>query len=428
MNIIILSASPINKASGGLAIDLFQSFSKAGHKVIIFTPYCNSIKTESVIEINNKFVCIKEKFFRSFNRNFKKYFTKTDPNYYFQDYDLTKSKCYYKKIIQKLPFNPNAFIYLFPQYFLNMYDLYKLNQITGAPILWYMMDMFPITGGCHYAWDCKGYENSCGNCPGLYSNDAKDQTHLNWKYKKKYIDKTDVIPIAGTEWQFQQLLRSSLFLDKKKYKVFLSIDPKVFKPNDKTITRKELKIPIDKRIIFFGAVNITEKRKGFNELIEALLILRRLLGERRSDCLHIIIAGNKSKEFSSVLPFSNTFLGYLSQKQLPKAFQSADIFLSSSIEDSGPMMINQSIMSGSPVVAFEMGVALDLVITGKTGYRAKLKDSEDLARGIKYILDLNEIEYNKISDNCRKLGLSLLHPEKTTTDFLKIITEKQNEN
>ena len=58
-----------------------------------------------------------------------------------------------------------------------------------------------------------------------------------------------------------------------------------------------------------------------------------------------------------------------------------------SIEDSGPMMINESIMCGTPVVCFDMGVARDLVHTGRTGYRAALRDSSDLAFGIREVGD-----------------------------------------
>jgi glycosyltransferase involved in cell wall biosynthesis len=45
-------------------------------------------------------------------------------------------------------------------------------------------------------------------------------------------------------------------------------------------------------------------------------------------------------------------------------------------------MINESIMCGTPVVSFRMGVAEDLIINGETGYIVKLKNIRDLANGI----------------------------------------------
>ena len=121
----------------------------------------------------------------------------------------------------------------------------------------------------------------------------------------------------------------------------------------------------------------------------------------------MLIAGHGVDGFTNEIPFDYTYVGYLSvDHDLPEAFRAADVFVCPSIEDSGPMMINQSIMSGTPVAAFEMGVALDLVHTGETGYRAKLRDSSDLARGIHEILSLPERDFEKMRMNCRDYGLS----------------------
>ena len=59
----------------------------------------------------------------------------------------------------------------------------------------------------------------------------------------------------------------------------------------------------------------------------------------------------------------------------------SDVFLSPSIQDAGPMMLNQALMCGTPAVAFNIGVAYD-IINDKTGYLAKYRDSEDFCKGI----------------------------------------------
>jgi glycosyltransferase involved in cell wall biosynthesis len=105
-------------------------------------------------------------------------------------------------------------------------------------------------------------------------------------------------------------------------------------------------------------------------------------------------------------------MGFLkNNEELASAYQASDIFLCPSIEDSGPMMINQSIMCGVPVVSFELGVSLDLVLTGETGYRAKLRDSNDMAEGIFYFLRLADDDYLRVSKNCRDLAMKLYSPE-----------------
>src|SRR5664280_352707 len=140
-----------------------------------------------------------------------------------------------------------------------------------------MYDMAPFTGGCHYAWDCKGYQNSCGECPGLYSSDPLDISHENLVYKKTYLDQVNIHVLAGTEWQYWQAKTSALFRDKPIHKMLLSVDPNIFKPADKIKLKQEMKISAEKKIIFFGAVGLTSKRKGMDYMIESLNILKELI-------------------------------------------------------------------------------------------------------------------------------------------------------
>ena len=108
---------------------------------------------------------------------------------------------------------------------------------------------------------------------------------------------------------------------------------------------------------------------------------------------------------------------------LAKVYQAADIFVCPSIEDSGPMMINESIMSGTPVVSFNMGVAADLVQSDKTGYIANLADSKDLAKGIHKIFSATKPEYQSLAANCRELGLRLLHPDIQLNSFISLFNK-----
>ena len=269
-----------------------------------------------------------------------------------------------------------------------------------------------MTGGCHYAWDCDGYKNFCGNCPGLYSGQLEDISHFNLLIKRSYLQRTPLFVISATEWLSKQIRASTLFKDIPIDKILLACDPDIFKPIEKAAARLALNLPQDKKIIFFGSSWMPEERKGMTYIIEGLKILRkRLAGHPLLNDVHCLIAGQKGEEFLREMPFPFTYVGLLKNDQeIASAYQAADLFVCPSIEDSGPSMINQAIMSGTPVVSFEMGVAPDSVHTGITGYRADLKDSVDLANGMFYILNLPTYDYQIISQNCRALGLERCHP------------------
>ena len=44
--------------------------------------------------------------------------------------------------------------------FINSYDIKRLYDATGAKIIFSMMDLESITGGCHYPWTCTKYETN----------------------------------------------------------------------------------------------------------------------------------------------------------------------------------------------------------------------------------------------------------------------------
>jgi glycosyltransferase involved in cell wall biosynthesis len=150
-------------------------------------------------------------------------------------------------------------------------------------------------------------------------------------------------------------------------------------------------------------------------LIESLNKLKEIVHNSDPDLgrnILLLVAGKGLDSIAGLIPFESVHLGYLDNKHgIASAYQTADLFLCPSIEDSGPMMINQSIMCGTPVVSFEMGVSVDIVISGETGYRAKLRNSDDLAQGIYNVLKLNSDDYNKLSERCRALALRLYSPE-----------------
>jgi glycosyltransferase involved in cell wall biosynthesis len=319
---------------------------------------------------------------------------------------------------------PQVIIIFFAKNFVNAKNIYELYNKTNSSVFWVMFDMAPFTGGCHYAWNCEGYKKNCGSCPGLYSADPFDITYKNLIFKKKFIDKTNIQIIAGSEWQYRQAKESTLFRNKTVHKILISVDPAIFRPTSKLEIRTKLGIPPYKKVIFFGALGLDSDRKGMKYLLESLIILQKqiLTGTEIKDNIFLIIAGNGFDKIRDFLPFSYLNLGLLDNTYgIASAYQASDIFVCPSIEDSGPTMINQSLMCGTPVVSFKMGVAFDLVKTGETGYLAKIKDSRDLAQGIYSILSLNSIDYNKLTENCRELALRLCSPEVQIMKFESII-------
>ncbi len=269
---------------------------------------------------------------------------------------------------------------------LNTSLIRELYDRHRCPIVWVMADQEPMTGGCHYSFGCDGFKIECGRCPRLDSNDKNDHSHLTWQRKRRYLTEIPIIFIAPTSWGIDRVRESSLFCGNRVELIPYPIDTKIFRPIDRRIARDLLNLPFDKKIIFFGATYLEDRRKGMKQLIDAFEKLVGLIDcskvIKRED-IFLFVAGLNGKDLMAGIPFAGRYAGHLNDEiTLALAYQSADLFVCPSIEDAGPMMIPEAMLCGTPVVAFNAGGAPDLITTMKNGYLAQPADTDDLARGI----------------------------------------------
>jgi len=333
-----------------------------------------------------------------------------DPKYCFYNFDERTKPVSAETILDNIPFKPDIIVLHWVTNFINTYTINKLAKITKAEIYWIMMDNAPLTGGCHYPWECIGFQLNCGDCPALLGPSKKDVAEKNLSIKKRFLPE-QVKLIACSQFDFNKASKSSLFANNKILKLLIPIDEEKYNPGNKEVAKSNYGISSDTKIIFYGSIDLLDTRKGGDLFLSAIIDLQeRLLGDNEDLSKYaILIAGKEASAYFREIKIPIKEVGFLDEDKLIQAYQAADVYVSSSLEDSGPLMINQSIMCGTPVVSFGIGVALDLVHNGKTGYQAELYNAKDLAKGIHVILSLAEEEKNAYRNQCRNLGLELMN-------------------
>lgn len=294
--------------------------------------------------------------------------------------------------------------------FINVNVIKRLYVHYKCPIVWILMDQEPMTGGCHYSFGCVGYTLKCGKCPLLSSDKENDISRRLWEKKKIFLQQLPITFVAGTEWLQNKLMMSSLFKNHNIQRIPIGIDQNIYRPINRNTAREILHIPIGSKVILFGAVLLNDRRKGGEYFLDALHALNNIVEKEskhlRKEDIFVLIAGNETP-LNGNIPFAYKSIGYLSDDiTLALAYQAANVFVSTSIEDAGPMMIPEAMMCGTPVVSFNVGGAPDIITHTVNGYLSREKDIHDLARGI-YTILASERNETDIMNVCRKSAYDL---------------------
>ena len=265
----------------------------------------------------------------------------------------------------------------------NIDSLLKLNK----PVVWTLHDMWPFTGGCHYSGDSEKFLNECGNCHFLKHPSPNDISHTGWSKKQAiYNSNPKITFIACSNWMRDMALKSSLLRGNEVITIPNPIDVNIFSKQDKILSRQKWGVPVEAKVILFGAANINHTRKGINYLIEALHKIR----ETESDMNQVIqvVMFGKSKDFDfKRIPFPVFSLPTInSESDIAEIYSLADVFVLPSLEDNLPNMVMEALSCSTPVVAFDTGGVRDMVDHCENGYLAEYMSSGDLAKGILYVL------------------------------------------
>jgi glycosyltransferase involved in cell wall biosynthesis len=287
---------------------------------------------------------------------------------------------------------------------LSLKDLKKILQ-SGKPIVWTMHDMWPCTGICHHARECDKYHKECHHCPYLYNGGAKkDLSHQTFKKKKELYQLSPITFITCSQWLKERAGQSALLEQHPIVHIPNPIKTNLFTPRNKVEARQKCNLPTDKKLILFGSVKITDKRKGIDYFIESCKILAEKHPELVNN-LGVAVYGKESEQLKSLVPFQVYALDYISnEKELVNVYNAVDLYVTPSLEENLPNTIMEAMACGIPCVGFNVGGIPEMIDHLHNGYVADYKSAEDFANGIHWTL--SESEYQSLSEEARRKVIS----------------------
>ena len=260
-----------------------------------------------------------------------------------------------------------------------IFDLDHTEVLADKPVVWTLADMNAFTGGCHYSEGCEGYKTDCKKCPLL--EPGSDLAHTAWQKKRAaYAKIKNLQIICPSKWLADCAKASSLFGNRPVHVIPNAFPVDRFTPTNKLVARQKLGLPMDKKLVAFGADSLNNRRKGGDVLAASI---RHLRDKGMTENVEGLFFGAASLD----LGIKGHNMGHVSDEQkLSLIYAAADVFAFPSREDNAPLTVAESLLSGTPVVAFPVGNVPEMIRHKVTGYIAKYEDAKEFADGLAWAL------------------------------------------
>ena len=302
--------------------------------------------------------------------------------------------------------------------------LLKLRSRYGSPrVVFYGVDMNFYTAGCHYARECGGYRNDCSACPAVpgFARGLVRKAFLQRQACYRVLG--DYVVVASSHEHHEQICSSTLFGGADVRRILMFVDHVLFGSFE--ASRLELRDQYE--LSGFRVVLLRssfEPRKGCALFIEAV----RWLAENEPATLEkLMIVSIGDQYVAEYLKDCKVRLwspGYIADEaELARLYATADVFVNTSLADGGPAMLAQALMSGTPVITTDVGLARDLVVPPSNGYILSLPSRVNLVRALVRFSRLDEGSLRAMRVQARELAIERLGKERYTQELGGLIEE-----
>jgi glycosyltransferase involved in cell wall biosynthesis len=283
------------------------------------------------------------------------------------------------------------------------FNYLALPRLTrDKPAVFTLHDMWAFTGHCAYSFGCDRWRQGCGRCPDLKTSPSvrRDATAWEWRLKKWVYQQSNLAIVAPSQW-LVDLARQSVLGHLPIHHIPYGLNTNLYRPLDRHICRQGLNLPLNKHILFYSAANPADPRKGMDLLWAAL---RQIPSSLRRNLTVVVMGNRQVAQAKDLADLEIINLGYVDYEPFKvMAYCAADLFVFPTRADNLPLVVQESLACGTPVVTFKVGGLTDMVRPGKTGYLAEPENAGDLKQGIITLLE-DESLRQSIAGECRRVA------------------------
>jgi glycosyltransferase involved in cell wall biosynthesis len=287
-------------------------------------------------------------------------------------------------------------------------DWPRFFRRVAKPVVIFLHDQQPYLGGFHYEWDAE-------RNPHLQALENEVR-----RIKQAALDDLCVGVVANSAWNVQAAQRCAFFkAEVPTETIYYPLDTSVFHPRPREAAKLAFGIDPSRKTVGFAAAELSNDRKGFGELLDAL----HLLPAETSQHLTLVSFGrDPDAARRSQCPLPWVHLGSLDTDTAKVAAYSAmDVFVVPSKAEAFGLTAQEALACGCRVVATRVGGLPEAL--GEFGVYAQTGGPAQIADALSAALDLAQADGNAAKDWIRKR----FEPNKTgsrLTELLQLATSK----
>jgi glycosyltransferase involved in cell wall biosynthesis len=266
----------------------------------------------------------------------------------------------------------------------NTLSIEDLSRLKAKKIIWTLHDCWPLEGSAHVP-----------NMVGWYHKNPirewiaqKISKFVRWRKLRQYRALSDrLIFTAPSNWM-ADYARSKLPDDIPVVKINHPVDTSIFFPIEQKKARKQLDLPLDKKIICFGADAGDKNSIKGGDMFPAIFDhLKTLTDSGQSPPLILTFGGKrnnkKPEKDDKYSNFDVIRMGRIDDMDRLRAiYNASNVFLCPSYVDAVPQTVMESLACGTPAIVFDTCGAAEFITEPYHGAVIESYDTHRFAESV----------------------------------------------
>ena len=254
-------------------------------------------------------------------------------------------------------------------------------------VVFTLHDFSGLTGGCLNPLDCTHYLSGCGKCPQVGTSPLSlpfDMTKYHFRFLEKIARGKNANAITPSKYLFREAKKGA-WRNGNVHLIQNVVETNIFTIESRDKGRNFLQLDKQHKAILFVSNEIMNPLKGFTDLEQTFV---NLVGKHPE--LILVLVGKLEKLPQNLQPYKKQIrhLGSINNSNtMAEIFAACDCHVLPTRGDNYPCTILESLSTGTPVIAYQVGGIPEMYQSPEQGYTVDPNDSEGLIAAIEQFLN-----------------------------------------